>query len=303
MSQGEMTKDKDLSSGLTVTWVGVIANVVLVALKLVVGISARSQALVADGVHSISDLFSDLVVYLGLKWGRKEADEDHPYGHGRIETMSGFIVGLILFLVGVGIVYNSIVAIYGHQTAAPSVLAIYVAGFSIILKEAMYWYTVLVGRRIDSPVLIANAWHHRTDALSSVAVLIGVAAAYFNPDWHLADSIAALVVSYFIFRVSVSLMSNSVRELVDTMPGPEVTDMIRRHSAQIKGVRNVHDIMARKSGPHILVEIHVVVDKNITVLQGHDIAKEVEQTLLTRMTKVNKVIVHIDPDTQADRTT
>jgi cation diffusion facilitator family transporter len=299
--KNESRQDQDLQSGLTVTRVGVLSNILLVILKLMVGYMGRSQALIADGVHSFSDLFSDAVVYFGLKWGRKEADESHPYGHGRIETLSGLIVGLILFLVGVGIAYNSLEAIHGHAVSIPSALAIYVAGFSVVLKEALYWYTIAVGRRINSPVVIANAWHHRTDAMSSVAVLIGVTAAYFNPEWYLADSIAALVVSFFIFRVALALMSTAVKELVDTTPGPEVMSEMRSRASAIDGVHQIHDLTARRSGPHILVELHIVVDKHITVLEGHNIAERVEKVLIAEVSGVARVTTHIDPDTVDDR--
>jgi cation diffusion facilitator family transporter len=301
VTTSEKSQAQHLASGLTATWIGALTNVLLVVLKLSVGIVGRSQALIADGVHSISDLFSDMAVYFGLKWGRKAADEAHPYGHGRIETLSGLVVGLILFLVALGIAYNAVVSIYRHETEAPSVLVIFVAGFSIVIKEVLYWYTLAVGRRIDSPALIANAWHHRSDALSSVAVLIGVGVAYLNPEWHVADSVAALVVSYFIVRVSVSLLSTAANELVDTTPGPDVMDGIRQRASAITGVREVHDIRARKSGPHILVELHIVVDKDITVLEGHGIAKQVEGALLHELPKVSKVTIHIDPDTVRDR--
>ncbi len=293
--------DVGLASGLNATRVGVLANIVLVILKLTVGFIGRSQALIADGVHSVSDLFSDLVVYFGLKWGRKEADEDHPFGHGRIETLSSLIVGLILFMVGVGIAYNSLLAVYSHEPSTPTMAAVWVAAASILIKEALYWYTLAVGRRINSPVVIANAWHHRTDALSSVAVLIGVVAANINPAWHIADPIAALVVSYFIFRVAVSLITTAVKELVDTAPGEDVVVEIKRKAATVTGVHEIHDVRARQSGPHLLLELHVVVDKDITVLEGHGIAKKVKLLLMKEFKKVSNVTIHIDPNTQWHR--
>jgi cation diffusion facilitator family transporter len=149
---------KQLTAGLRVTWIGLAANVVLIVIKFWGGIVGRSQALVADAVHSVSDVFSDMVVLFGLKWGRKVADEEHPYGHARIETISSLIVGFILLVVALGIAYRSVISIYDHDTASPTLLTIYVAALSIVIKEALYWYTVLVGQRIRSIALVGNAW-------------------------------------------------------------------------------------------------------------------------------------------------
>ena len=292
--------DKDLAAGLRVTWVGLAVNVMLIGVKFWGGIVGRSQALVADAVHSISDLFGDVVVLLGLRWGRKEADEDHPYGHGRIETIAALIVGFILLLIGLGIAYESVSSIYSHRVSRPTLLAIFVAAFSIIVKEGMYWYTVLVGRRINSTAVIANAWHHRSDALSSVAVLLGVGAAHVNPNWHLADSFAALIVSFFILKVSASITWSAFKELADTVSSQEVIGEIRKRAMSVEGVLDAHDIIARPSGPHLLVEMHIVVNRDMTVEQGHTIVEMVERLLIGDMKSVNKVIIHVDPDTGVD---
>jgi cation diffusion facilitator family transporter len=275
-------------------------NVTLIGVKFWGGIVGRSQALVADAVHSISDLFGDVVVLLGLRWGRKEADEDHPYGHGRIETIAALIVGFILLLIGLGIAYESVSSIYSHRVSRPTLLAIFVAAFSIIVKEGMYWYTVVVGRRINSTAVIANAWHHRSDALSSVAVLLGVGAAHINPNWHLADSFAALIVSFFILKVSASITWSAFKELADTVSSQEVIGEIRKRAMSVEGVLDAHDIIARQSGPHLLVEMHIVVNKDMTVEQGHTIVEMVERLLIGDMKSVNKVIIHVDPDTGVD---
>ena len=257
--------------------------------------------MVADGVHSFSDLFSDLVVLAGLKYGRKEADEQHPYGHGRIETLASLIVGVFLFAVGVGIAWHAIQSIFRQEIMEPSGWAIWVAAFSILLKELMYRYTVGVGRRIRSSVVIANAWHHRTDALSSVAVLIGVVAAWSNPDWRMADSLAALVVAYPIIRVSIPFGMTALRELIDTAPESETMDRIKLSTLDIEGVREVHDIRARRSGPDLIMELHIVVDPNQSVIEGHRIAKAVEKRLREKIEGANRVTIHVDPDSESDR--
>ncbi len=285
--------------GLRATIVGSIVNLLLVVFKLWVGFASRSQALVADGIHSLSDLFSDFIVILGLSWGRQVADEDHPYGHARIETISGMIVGILLILIGLGIAYSAISSIRAHDVSRPGVFAIYAAVISIVLKEGLYWYTVAVGRRLRSPALIANAWHHRSDALSSVAVLIGVGATYIRPEWHLADSLAALVVTFFILKVGGQLTWSAFRELADTAPGKEITDQLSERAYRVLGVRQVHDLKARFSGSQIFVELHIVVDPKITVEQGHAIAHEVRVRLLQEFVDVTRVIVHMDPEKKA----
>lgn len=289
---------RDCADGLRVTWVGLVINCVLVGLKFWGGVVGRSQALIADAVHSLSDLFSDVVVLLGLRWGRKEADDDHPYGHGRIETIASVFVGLTLLAAGIGIAYNAIDSIYAHRTSQPTTIALVMALVSIVSKEWMYWYTVKVGRRIHSPALIGNAWHHRSDAFSSVAVFIGLLATQINPAWHLADAVAALLVSVLILRVGGQLCYRAFRELADTAPEEQILAELQQRAEAVPGVLQVHDLKARHSGPQLLVEMHVVVDGAMTVFDGHEIAREVRLRLLEDMEVVSEVFVHLDPDTE-----
>ncbi len=295
MNQNNKTHQQDLTSGFAVTWAGIAANIFLVIIKLYAGFIGRSQALVADGVHSLSDLFSDFIVLLGLKLGRKEEDESHPFGHGRIETISGMIIGFFLIIVGIGLVYDSIDKIYAHHRSSPTLFTILVAFISIIIKEALYWYTIAVGKKIKSAVLIANAWHHRTDALSSVAVLIGVVGAYINPDWVLADVLAALFVTFFVVKVGGSMVWNGLREIIDTAPDSKVIDQIKQSALVIDGVLEVHDIRARYSGGQILSELHIVVNPEISVFDGHEISASVKYAVLQNVEDVARVIIHVDP--------
>ena len=290
----------DLSSGLRVTWIGLVVNAVLVVLKLWAGIASLSQALVADAIHSLSDIFSDVVVLLGLKWGRKDEDDTHPYGHARIETISSMVVGLLLVIVGVGIAYKATLSIYNHDVSRPGLMAIYAAAISILLKEAMFWYTRLIGKRLRSPLLIANAWHHRSDALSSVAVLLGVTAVYVNPKWHLADAYAALVVTFFVVKVGLNLTWSAFKELADTAPDEAIVARLTESVRDVHGVRQVHDLRARHSGSQIFVEFHIVVDPELTVREGHDIAREVKARLLAKFSEVTRVIIHVDPELQEE---
>lgn len=286
----------ELRDGLRVTWVGIGANLFLIIIKIYAGLLSKSQAMIADGVHSLSDLFSDFIVLLGLKWGRKVEDDTHQFGHGRIETLSSMIIGLILIIVGAALVYNGVMSIYNHAQTHPTIFTIIIAFLAIVIKEAMYWYTLIVGKRIKSLALIGNAWHHRTDAMSSVAVLFGVLAAYINPKWNLGDMFAALFVTYFIFKVGGRLLWSGLKEIIDTAPNKDIINQIFQFSSTSPGVREVHDIRARYFGGQILVELHVVVDPTLSVFEGHEIAATVKYTVMNCVDDVARVIVHIDPD-------
>lgn len=297
---GQFTSPEDspqaISRGLTVTWVGMAVNVLLAVAKLVGGILSGSQALIADGFHSLSDLSSDAIVLLGLKWGRKEEDAEHHYGHRRVETLSSMIVGMILLIVTGGIAWESVATLQRGTVSSPSVMALIIAGSSILAKEAMYWLTVGVARRLRSSALLANAWHHRSDALSSIAVFLGVGATYIEPSWSIADPLAALVVAFFVGRVGVRLIWEALRELSDTAPPTDVLERITAKAEEIDGVHDVHDLKARYAGPQILLELHIVVDPELTVRKGHTIADRVRDRLLEDETDVAYVIVHVDPE-------
>ncbi len=285
-----------VSEGISVTLVGVFSNAVLIAFKLAGGILGHSQALIADAAHSVSDLFSDAVVLVGLKAGRKAADQDHPFGHARYETLSSGVVGI--FLVGAAL-YLGVEAgssIYHGTESHPTWLALAAAGLSIVVKEALYRYTAHVGLRIKSPVIMANAWHHRSDAFSSVAVFFGVAGARINPAWHMLDACAALIVSLLILKVGIEILWRSIQELTDTAPPPEVLVEIGRCITNVDGVLGHHDLKVRSSGGLYQMEAHIVVKGSLTVVEGHGIAKEVESCLNREIEDLNQVIIHVDPD-------
>ena len=292
--------DAYLSAGLRVTWVGMVVNVFLVIVKLVVGYISRSQGLVADGVHSLSDLISDVIVIFGLRWGRQRADEKHPYGHGRIETVAGMIMGFILVGTAIAIAVRAVLTLYHTEPMIPGALAIAAAVAGIVLKEALYWYTLSTGRRIKSLVVIGNAWHHRSDALSSIAVLAGILASRINPDWYVADVLAALVVTCFVLMVGGKMIWGGLLEIIDTAPDAGVREQLEAGAAAVNGVLQVHDIKARRSGNRIIVEIHIVVDPDLTVRQGHDIADKVRSRLVTEVADVVHVLVHVDPEPDDD---
>jgi len=282
-------------AGQRVTWVGAVANTLLIVLKFIAGILGHSQALIADAVHTVSDLFTDAIVLLGLRIGGKAPDEGHQFGHARIETLASTIVGLALIATALYLGIDAALNIYRHTEYHPTKLALIGAGVSIALKEALYHYTVRVGRRIKSQLIIANAWHHRSDALSSVAVLLGVTGTLINPSWHILDSFAALLVSFFIVKVGLDILRNSLREFTDTAPPPEILDRISHCTRNVGGVLDMHDLRVRTSGGLYQMETHIVVDGQLTVAEGHRIAKAVESCLAEEVEDLDRVIVHVDP--------
>jgi cation diffusion facilitator family transporter len=282
--------------GQKVTWVGAGANVLLIAIKFVLGFLGRSQALIADAVHSVSDLATDAVVLLGVRAGRKAPDQDHHFGHARIETVASAVVGIALFAVAAYLAYDAGTSIYYHSEYHPNWLAVIGAAVSIVVKEILYHYTVRAGRRIRSPAVVANAWHHRSDALSSVAVLVGVAAAQIDPGWHVLDAYAALVVALLIAGVGLRVLWRAFKEMTDTAPPPKVLENMRTCARGVEGVIDEHDLKVRSSGGIYHLHIHITVKGDLTVRQGHAIAKEVERCLLTDIENVGEVIVHVDPE-------
>jgi cation diffusion facilitator family transporter len=282
-------------AGRKVTLLGLFANGFLILLKFFAGIFGNSQALVADAVHSISDLFTDAVVLVGIKIGRKPPDKEHHFGHARIETLASAMVGLALIGTAVYLGIEAALNIYRKAEYHPTGVALIGAGVSIAVKEALYRYTVLIGRRIKSQLIVANAWHHRSDALSSVAVLLGVAGTLVNPSWHILDAYAALIVSFFIVKVGLDILWKTLREFTDTAPRPEILEKLLELSRAVEGVMDAHDLRVRISGGFYQAEIHIVVDGQLTVVKGHRIAKTVERSLLEEMDELDRVIVHVDP--------
>jgi cation diffusion facilitator family transporter len=290
-----MKKTESQKSAQPITLMGAAVNVLLIALKFIMGILGNSQALIADAVHSVSDLFTDIVVLFGLHRGSKPPDDRHPFGHGRIETLATSLVGMVLIGTALLLGIRSAVNIYNHSVYYPSALAILGASLSIFAKEALYHFTIYTGRRMKNSLVIANAWHHRSDALSSVAVLVGVAIAYFNPAWHLMDAYAALLVSFFIIKVGLEILAKAIHELSDAAPDSEIIQQIESCALKVDGVTDIHDLRVRTSGGKIQLEIHVVVDGKQTVVEGHRIAKKVEACLLDDIDGLAAAIIHIDP--------
>ena len=278
-----------------VTWIGLWVNVLLSALKLAAGIIGGSQAIVADAFHSLSDAPIDIAMLVGVTYWSKPPDGGHPHGHGRIETLVTGGIGILLGGVAVGIAIVAVATVREHHAHPPGLIALGAALLSIVSKEALYRWTVKVGRRIESSAVVANAWHHRSDAFGSIPVLLAVAGARIHPAWFFLDHLGAVVVSVFIFQTGVMVAWPALKELVDAAAPARDLETIRRIAQGTRGVREVHAIRTRSSGGALQVDLHVLVDGNMSVRRGHDVAEEVEQRLVSEGPHLTEVIVHIEP--------
>ncbi len=298
-------RDKDLSferSGKAnkVTLICLIGNIILTLLKLLTGFLFASSALVADGVHSLSDLITDIIVIVGVYFGSKPADEDHPYGHGRIETFAAFAVALFLFAAAGGIFISGLKAILhaaaGGILPAPGFAALLVALLSVFVKEWMYRYTVKVGREIDSALVISNAWHHRSDAFSSVAALLGIGGAFLlGGKWAILDPLAAVIVSIFIFAVGYGIAADSVSEMADTSIPAKELENIKNLCLGVEGVFAPHAVKARKIGFRTSIEVHVYMDKDLSLKAAHDKTRDIEHKLKKHFGRETFIIIHPEP--------
>ena len=277
-----------------VTLVGGVVNLVLGAAKIGVGWAGQSQALVVDGVHSLSDLASDTLVYLAATYGSQGADSDHPYGHARIETAATAGIGAVLLLVAAGFIYDAVQRLLLDPEAlwVPGWIALAAALGSLVVKEALYHYTRLVARRAGSNLIHANAWHHRSDALSSVVVVGGIIGVLLGLPW--LDAVAAVVVALMLAHVGLGFTWRSVRELVDTGLEPEKVAHIERLIGEIDGVRGVHGLRSRRMAEDALIDLHIQVDPRLSVSEGHRIAEAVRRRLIREIGVVTEVLVHVD---------
>jgi cation diffusion facilitator family transporter len=246
-------------------WVGVAGNLALATFKLVAGIAGHSHAVVADAVHSLSDLVTDFAVIVGVQAWSKPADENHPHGHQRIETLVTVAIGVVLALVALGIGWNAIATARTGLEPAPSLIALVAALVSIVVKEALYRWTAMVGRRVRSPALVANAWHHRSDALSSVPAGAAVAVSMVDPRLAVVDRIGAVAVCLFILWAAWRISAPALAQLIDTAAPAEERELLERLALSVEGVRDAHAIRTRYVGSALAVDLHVVVDAALSV--------------------------------------
>jgi len=280
------------------TWISVFVNIALTITQVVAGIFSHSQSLIADGIHSLSDLISDFLVLIASYHSKTPADDDHPYGHGRIETAASLVLGAILVLTGVGIMYGAAIKLENIGNTLPvTSLALWTAGLALIAKEGLFRYMLKVGEELRSPLLIANAWHARSDAASSLVVAVGIAANMMG--FIYADSIAAILVGFMIVRMGLVFVWEAFQELIDAGLSFEEVASIRQTLMDTQGVQNVHELRTRKMAHRVLVDAHILVDSKISVSEGHSIAERARKRVIDTHESVNDVLVHVDTEDDA----
>ena len=279
---------------------GMFVNVLLFAFKLVAGIVGRSGAMIADAVHSASDFATDIVVLAFVRISAKPRDDDHKWGHGKYETLASLIIGVALLAVGVEILLDGAEKIRsvidGEVLPRPGIIAVIAAAVSIVVKEALYQYTVRKGKTLDSPSVVANAWHHRSDALSSIGALLGIGFAYFlGEKWRIADPIAAIVVAALIIKVAIDLCRTALAELLEKSLPRAVEEEILSIILTTPNVYKPHNLRTRRIGSNIAIEVHIRVDGGMTVQDSHEISREIERSLRARFGDRTAVAIHIEP--------
>lgn len=294
LSARPMTQENRYWLAKKVTLIGAVVNALLGIMKVMTGYMFHSHALIADGFHSFADLLTDAMVLIGSKYGSQDADETHPYGHQRIETATTLLLSLILILAGAGIAWDAILEIIYNTHDMPNGLALPIAALSILANELLFHYTHHIGKKINSDLIIANAWHKRTDAASSLVVLVGLLGSYFG--YPGLDAIAAVVVSLLIIKMGMDYGWNSVKELVDTAIEKEMLLDIESTVNHIDGVIKIHQLRSRSMAGDVFIDLHIQVAPWISVSEGHYIAQNVHQALLDQFKVIKDVTVHVDPE-------
>lgn len=293
-----MQREKEIRR---ITLWGAVMNIVLTAGKIVAGIFGRSAAMVADGIHSLSDLLSDAVVLVFTHISSKGKDRDHSFGHGKFETLATLIVSIILVTVGGNLMSNgirSIIGVFnGTEIPKPGYIALIAAAVSIALKEWLYHATVRVGKKTGSTVVIANAWHHRSDALSSIGSLIGIGGAIALGDkWTVLDPLTSCMISIAIIVVAVKMALPSLAELLETSLPEDIEKEIIRIASSVKGVNDIHDLKTRRNGISFIIDAHIVVNPDMSIVEAHDISTDVEEALRMKYGPETQLSIHVEPD-------
>ena len=289
----------------TVTVWGAVCNMALAALKLVAGLIGKSSAMVADAVHSISDLISDVVVIVMVKVASKGHDKGHDYGHGKFETLATAIISLLLLFVGAKLMAEAIgkirFVISGGSLEAPGAIALWAALISIAVKEILYQWTMRVGKEVDSPAMVANAWHHRSDALSSVGSALGIGGAILlGGKWTILDPMVGGIISIVIIVVAVKMALPALSELTEASLPEETENKIISIIESINGVDNAHALKTRRSGPNIIIDSHIVVDPHMSVYDAHEITTEAENAIREEFGDETQISIHIEPNVNAE---
>lgn len=284
-----------------VTFIGGVVNLLLLVFKFVAGFVGHSAAMIADAVHSLSDFVTDIVVIVFVRISSKPVDSSHSYGHGKYETLATAIIGIVLFGVAVGILVGGVKEILfvvrGGTLEKPGTIALVAAVVSIVLKEAIYRYTVYKGKGIDSQALVANAWHHRSDAFSSIGTLLGIGGAMFaGAKWRVLDPLAAIVVSVFIAKVAVNVLKGSLDELLEHSLPASVEEEIRSVILSVDGVNSPHHLRTRRVGYNYAIDVHIRMDGGMTLTEAHQKTSVVERLLKERFGAGTYVSIHTEPD-------
>jgi cation diffusion facilitator family transporter len=278
-----------------VTSLALSINIALSIFKLIGGYLGASQAVIADGIHSFSDCITDIVLLVGIKYWSKPPDSCHPYGHRRIETLISVVVGLALIIVSTGLAIHAIESFFIKPKEIPGIIALISAVTSIIVKELLYQYTKKIAHKIKSPSLKANAWHQRTDALSSIPVSIAIIANQIHPALYFLDSLAALLVTVFIFKAAWDILKPNIEQLSDKAASEKEIEQIKSIVSRTEHVKDVHAIRTRLSGSGMLVDLHIRVNGNMTVTASHNVADNIQNALISDGPDIIDVVVHIEP--------
>jgi cation diffusion facilitator family transporter len=284
----------DYKLGVKVSIVTIIINMILSVIKIIAGIIGKSSAMLADGIHTLSDVLTTFVVIIGLKISSKEADKNHPYGHEKYEPVFAKLLSILLGATGLFIGYEGIKALKSGNIQVPGKIALIAAIISIAVKEGMYWYTVRVAKKIKSLSMEADAWHHRTDAFSSIGTFVGIFGARMGI--KVLDPIAAIIVSVFILKVGIDLYIKSVKGLVDEAADDETVEKIKDLVFSVDGVKNIKNLKTRIFGNKIYVDVDILVDGNMSVTQGHNIAEKVHDLIEGDIENIKHCMVHIEPE-------
>lgn len=296
-----MTEAERSRIALKITYIGLVVNVILSSFKLFAGIFGNSSAMTADAVHSVSDFATDIVVIASFYFFvSKPKDEDHSYGHGKFETFATFLIGAALFAVGAGIFYKGSHSVYdvynGAQLGSPGKIALIAALVSILFKEFLYRLTVSAGEKIKSDAVKANAWHHRSDAFSSIGTAAGIGGAIFlGEKFRVLDPLAGVIVSLFILKVSISISLQALNELLEKSLPKEMICEIQTEIRSIKGVKDLHNLRTRKIGSSIAVDAHILVDQNLTITEGHEVSTKIENRLAEKYGSSAFISIHVEP--------
>ncbi len=303
IEQEDSIKKDIYKKGQLGAWIGIAGNVLLSLIKFLAGIFGHSAAMVADAIHSLSDILSSVIVLIGLKVAQKRPDKEHPYGHSKAESIAAQTVSVFLVFLGGIIFFNAWKNILKSDYEAPSSYVLIIALVSIITKEILFRYKNHLGKKIHSSSLVADAWHHRSDALSSIAVLVGVALVIVGgPRFHIADYVAAMAVALIICYTGVKMLLKTSSELMDQVLTGPPAEKIKMLVMEVTGVKAVEKLFVRKSGMDLIIDIHIEVDPTLSVVKGHNIAGEVKAKLMGKMDSLRSVMVHVEPHLTGSKT-